>query len=139
MTILELSREEFGQRLDTLYNPPDSSVSDKEFEIEYYRLYDKLEEFMALQGQNDAYGQGDYYLASSIMRSRGMGFEVTNSKIVTMELLRVLQTLVAENAPEWEICFRSDNFDYDVFVSSSAVRIYRNSPDLLPKIAPAKS
>ncbi|WP_395746171.1 hypothetical protein [Prosthecobacter sp.] len=39
----------------------------------------------------------------------------------------------------WQFHFRSVNFDYDVFVSSSAVRIYRDSPDRLPKIASSKS
>lgn len=68
------------------------------------------------------------------MRSRGMGFEVSNSKIVTMDLLHGLQKLVSESAPEWEIYLRSDNFDYDVFISPSAVRIYRDNPELLPKI-----
>ena len=91
---------------------------------------------MASHGDNDAFGQGDYYLEPTIMRSRGMGFEVSNSKIVTMDLLHGLQKLVSENAPEWEICLRSDNFDYDVFISPSAVRVYRGNPDLLPQIGP---
>ena len=51
-----------------------------------------------------------------------------------MDLLRGLQKLVSETAPEWEIYFRSDNFDYDVFISPSAVRIYQDSPDLLPQV-----
>ncbi|WP_395748544.1 hypothetical protein [Prosthecobacter sp.] len=139
MINLELSKEDCLSRLDTPYNPPAPSVSDEEFSAEYYRLYDKLEELMALHGENNAFCEGDYYLEPTIMRSRGMGFEVTNSKIVTMDLLRGLQTLVTEHAPEWEIHFRSDNFDYDVFVGPSAVRIYRDSPELLPKIPSSKS
>jgi hypothetical protein len=134
MTILNLAREDCLHRLDTPYNPPASSVSDSEFDQEYYLLFTKLEEFMASHGENNAFGQGDYYLEPTIMRSRGMGFEVSNSKIVTMDLLRGLQKLVSDHAPEWEICFRSDNFDYDVFISPSTVSIYRNSQDLLPQI-----
>ena len=134
MIILNLTREECSHRLDTPYNPPDSSISDQAFDAEYYLLFDKLEEYFAAHGKNDAFGQGDYYLEPSIMRSRGIGFEISNSEIVTMNLLHGLQKLVAENAPEWEIYFRSDNFDYDVFISPSAVRIYRDNPDLLPQI-----
>jgi hypothetical protein len=134
MIILNLSREDCYLRLDTPYNPPASSITDQAFDEEYYLLFDKLEEFMAAHGKNDAFGQGDYYLEPSIMRSRGMGFEVSNSKIVTMDLLRGLQKLVSENAPEWEIHLRSENFDYDVFISPSAVRICRDNPDLPPQI-----
>ncbi|MCF7786499.1 MAG: hypothetical protein K9N47_10280 [Prosthecobacter sp.] len=132
MTILNLSREDCSHRLDTPYNPPAPSISDQEFDQEYYLLYSKLEEFMAAHGENNAFGQGDYYLEPSIMRSRGIGFEVSNSKIVTTELLQGLQKLAADHAPAWEIYFRSDNFDYDVFINPSAVRIYRNTQDLLP-------
>lgn len=132
MTILNLSREDCSHRLDTPYNPPAPSISDQEFDQEYYFLYSKLEEFMAAHGENNAFGQGDYYLEPSIMRSRGIGFEVSNSKIVTMDLLCGLHQLVNEHAPEWEIYFRSDNFDYDVFISPAVARIYRNTQDLLP-------
>ena len=137
MTILNLSREECSHRLDTPYNPPDSSISDQAFDAEYYLLFDKLEEYFAAHGKNDAFGQGDYYLEPSIMRSRGIGFEISNSEIVTMNLLHGLQKLVAENAPEWEIYFRSDNFDYDVFINPSSVSIYRNTLNLLPDIGAA--
>ena len=137
MTILNLSREECSHRLDTPYNPPDSSISDQAFDAEYYLLFDKLEEYLAAHGKNDAFGQGDYYLEPSIMRSRGIGFEISNSEIVTMNLLHGLQKLVAENAPEWEIYFRSDNFDYDVFINPSSVSIYRNTLNLLPDIGAA--
>ncbi|MFC5453832.1 hypothetical protein [Prosthecobacter fluviatilis] len=134
MTILKLSLEECSIRLDTPFDPPESSVSDQEFEEEYYRLFDTLEGFLAAHGKNDAYGQGDYYLEPNVMRSRGMGFEVANSAIVTMDFLHGLQKLVSERAPAWEIYFRSDNFDYDVFINPSEVRIYRDSPDLLPQV-----
>lgn len=134
MTIFNLTREDCSLRLDTPYNPPAPSINDQAFAEEYYHLFDKLEEFMSAHGENNAFGQGDYYLEPSIMRSRGMGFEVSNSKIVTMDLLHGLQKLVSESAPEWEIYLRSDNFDYDVFISPSAVRIYRDNPELLPKI-----
>lgn len=134
MTILNLTRVDCSHRLDTPYNPPAPSISDQEFDQEYYHIYSKLEEFMAAHGENNAFGQGDYYLEPSIMRSRGIGFEVSNPKIVTMALLRGLQKLAADHAPEWEIFLRSDNFDYDVFISPAAVRIYRDNPELLPKI-----
>ena len=131
MRIIELSEDQYLKRLGSPYNAPDDSVCDTEFDDEYYDLFDKLEPLMAEFGTNNAYGDGDYCLEPRISRSRGLGFEVSNDTIVTEELLRRLQELVATHAPEWEIFLQSGFFEYGIFVGSSEIRIHRNNPGIL--------
>ena len=137
MHIIELSEKEYFARLETPYHPPDDSISDEQFDEEYYRLFDRLEPLLADFGSNDAYGAGDYYLEPRITRSRGLGFEVTNDDIVTEIFLGSLQHLVATHSPEWELYLRSDGWQYGIFVGPTEVRIHRNGPDILPYIRPA--
>lgn len=131
MEIIEISYEEGMERLRCPHNPPDTVVSEKEFDEEYYALYDLVEPIMASQGVNDAYGQGDYYLEPSISRSRGLGLEISNPEIISTQLLQKLNSVIATRAPDWEIYLRSANFDFGVFIGPSIIRMHRNSPKLL--------
>ena len=131
MHLIELSNEEHYKKLDLPHNPPEASVSDKEFEVEYYSIYDRLELIVAEYGTNNAFSEGDYYLEAGIMRSRGIGFEITNDSIVTEELLHRLQHLIVNHAPSWEIHLRSGDFKYGIFVGCDQIFINRDRPAIL--------
>ncbi len=134
MTILEISKEEYLQRIARPFNPPEEGVSEENFDREYYALYELIEQVMTRHGVNDAFGQGDYYLEPYICRSRGLGLEITNPAIVTLTLLDELKALVAKNAPGWEIHLRSDNFDYGIFIGPTEIRLQRNNQELLKQL-----
>ena len=134
MTILEISDKEHGERLAQPFNPPAAQLSDDEFDSEYYALYDLVEQLMARRGVNDAYGQGDYCLEPYLTRSRGLGMEITNPAIITHQLLKELQAILAVHAPNWEIYLRSGEFDYGIFIGLSEVRVQRNTSELLKQL-----
>jgi len=134
MRIIEPSKEEFFDHLDKPFNPPDASISKAEFHQEYYRLYNKLEAILSEFGENDSGGQGDYILEPLIAKSRGMGFEINKSAFVTKLLLLRLQELLISQAPNWEICLKSDNYDYYILIGPTSIRMHRDNARLLPQL-----
>ena len=134
MNVIEISTQEYLERIDKPFNPPAADMPEEEFDREYYALYDLVEPLMARHGENDAYGQGDYCLEPAIARSRGLGMEITNPIIITYQLLEELQGILAIHAPNWEICLRSGEFDYGIFIGPSEVRVQRDNSELLKQL-----
>lgn len=134
MNVIEISTQEYLERIDKPFNPPGADIPEEAFDREYYALYDLVEPLMASHGENDAYGQGDYYLEASIARSRGLGMEITNPAIITHKLIKELQGILAVHAPNWEIYLGSGEFDYGTFIGLSEVRVQRNTSELLKQL-----
>lgn len=134
MTILQLSEEDYYTKLGEANNPPDPSVQTAAFDDEYYSLYERVKVVMSGYGENDPYGQGDYYLEPHIAQSRGLGLSISNAGIVTSELLQALQGIVSQHAPLWEIYLGSSEYDFGIFIGSESIWLHRNSSDLLPQL-----
>ena len=134
MTIIALSKDDYYEHLDKPHNPPDEAIPTATFDEEYYRLFDRVSSIMCEHGDNNAYGEGDYNLESGIARSRGLGLEITNASIVTEHLLRRLQTVVCQHAPDWEIYLGSAQYDFGIFIGPTIVRLYRRSNNVLPQL-----
>ena len=134
MTILALSEDDYYEHLDRPHNPPDETIPKAAFDEEYYRLFDRVASIMSEHGDNDSDGEGDYYLEPGITQSRGLGFEITNGSIVTEQLLRRLQALVFQHAPDWEIYLGSAQFDFGIFIGPTSIRMRRHNNNLLPQL-----
>ncbi len=117
MTITTLSKEAYYGRLGLPHNPPDPAAPIGNFETEYYGLYERVAAIMSEHGVNNACGEGDYYLEPGKCESRGLGFDITNPSIVSIGLLLRLQSLVAQNAPSWELFLRSSQGDFGIFLT----------------------
>ncbi len=132
MTIRTISRAEYTERLKTPYDPPPEI--DEVFEAEYFKLFDRLENTLKNFGKNDPYGEGDYYLAASVARSRGLGFVVTNDEIVTVKFLTEIQETLQESGLNWEITVKSQLFEWGLFVSATQTDLYRRKEDSLSQL-----
>lgn len=124
--IHQLTEEDYYQKLDQPHNPPGSDLGEEAFDAEYYRLYDEVGSIFARYGENNAYGEGDYYLEPHIVDSRGLGLEITNSRIVTPNLISELSDAVRRIDPRWEIYLGSGVFDFGIFVSASEAKIWKS-------------
>ena len=134
MKIIEIQEDAYSRRLKKPHNSP-ISVDDMLFQKEYHILYNNIETALLEYGKNDVYGQGDYCLENSIIASRGLGFEITNDKIVTQAFLSRFQNIVIKNAG-WEIFLQSGTFDWGIFIGHSIIHLYRKSGDLLKTVLP---
>ena len=123
--IHQLTEADYYHKLDQPHNPPESDLGEEAFDAEYHRLYDEIEPILARHGQNNAYGEGDYYLEPHIADSRGLGLEVTNPRIITPNLISELSDAVRRIDPRWEIYVGSGEFDFGIFVSASEAKIWK--------------
>ena len=119
LSIRTISKADHHHKLDRPHNPPESNLSDEEFDVEYYKLYDQVEEIMSRQGENNAFGDGDYCLEPHIANSRGLHLEVTNPNIITRDLLTELSDSIGRIDPRWEVYLSSGDFDFGVFISAT--------------------
>lgn len=133
MTIIALSEDDYYERLDRPHNPPDPTMPTAAFDEEYYKIFDRVAAIMSEHGENNSYGDGDYNLEPHISQSRGLGFEITNASIVTEHLLRRLQALLVQHAPDWELFLSSSECDFGIFVGPTTIRLHRHN-DLLPQL-----
>lgn len=129
--IVTISEADHDCKIDRPHNPPESNLSEKEFDAEYYKLYDEVEEILARYGENNAYGEGDYYLEPHISNSRGLGLEVTNPQIITIELIRELSDAVRRIDPKWEIYLGSGVFDFGIFISATETQVWKEEDSTL--------
>jgi hypothetical protein len=134
LRIISLSEDDYYAHLDKPHNPPDSSVAASAFDEEYYGLFQRVAAIMSEHGDNDPYDQGDYTLEPHIAESRGLGLSITNAAIVTELLLRKLQCVVSQFAPDWEIYLGSSQYDFGIFIGPTSIRMHRNNIELLPQI-----
>jgi hypothetical protein len=69
------------------------------------------------------------------MKSRGLGVSITNDGMVVPSLLKTLQNIVADYAPQWEVYLRSAQCDYGIFIGPDGIWWHRDSPYLLPQLS----
>jgi hypothetical protein len=102
MKTIGITADQYYSKLDVPHNPPAPEISDDAFEVEFGCVHERLSKLLADLGTNDPFGQADYHLDYTVMRSRGIGFEITNEDFLTSELLSSMQNILKENAPNWE-------------------------------------
>ncbi|HEY1121679.1 MAG TPA: hypothetical protein VGE67_08770 [Haloferula sp.] len=123
--ILPLSKSDHNLKVGKAHNPPDKTISEGDFEAEYYRLFDEVEKIMARYETNDPYEQGDYYLEPRISNSRGLGLVITNPDIASPALLHELGEAIRRTDLRWEVYLASGEFEFGIFISAESALVWR--------------
>lgn len=134
MKIIPLGQDAYYERLNCPHNPPGLDTSKEAFEAEYYLLYDQLEKLLDQCGENNAYGEGDFYLEPALVDSRGIGLEITNNMFISEKLLTDLQGLLLKEAPGWDIYLGSGQYDFGLFIGGESIWLYRTNQEVLPQL-----
>jgi len=128
-----LDSEAFYQHLERPHNPPPDTVTDTEFEVEFYAVSDELSSILSEFGENDPFGNGDYNFDPGFVRSRGMGFESSRDDFISHDLILRLVEHLQFRRPEWEFAIYLPNGG-GIFVSAERLRYWMSPDDDIPEI-----
>lgn len=129
---LALASDDYYEHLGRPHNPPPDSVSDAEFETEFYTVSDAVSAILSEFGENDPFGDGDYNFDPGWTRSRGIGFEISHIDFLSDELVARLRDLLLLHHPEWELYIACPS--RGLFISHETIRYWFPSPSETPEI-----
>ncbi|MFC7339583.1 hypothetical protein ACFQY0_20505 [Haloferula chungangensis] len=131
-TVKLLDRTEWEQFVDCPFNPPDESISDDEFRVEYFEVEERLRAVLQEFGDEDAYGEGDFYLENGFGRTRGLGFELGGeSSLECPGLIPRIIMLLNTIEPTYDIEIRGDQYDFYLYVSKNRIQAFLENPSRL--------
>jgi len=120
-----MSKAEWGKFVDRPFNPPDDSVSDDDFANEFYAVEDGLRAVLAGFGEEDAYGQADFYLDNGCERTRGMGFELGERPgLERPEVVSAIRNYLVSIPHSYDIAIHGMNFDFYLYISQDRIQAY---------------
>lgn len=129
-----MGQEEWAHYASAAFNPPSEECFNDTFRNEYYGVESRLETILQEFGENDAYGEGDYYLDNGYGRTRGLGFEVSHeSSLENPQVVPAIQRLLASLPDEYEVCIQGENFDFYVYVSPREVKAFTEDLERLAR------
>lgn len=125
MSIQIITKKEAFAHVGKSYNPPTITElqSEEDFYSEWYAVQRGLAGILKSFGENDAYGQADYYIADSATLSRGINVCITSTKPLSPTLISQTQEYLktVEHAYEVDYTISTRDGDFEVFVSRDAV------------------
>jgi len=128
MNSILLEEDEAYDLLEKPFNPPiiTSQFTEDRFSVEWWGVRSRLKELLDQFGDHHAYGEADYNLGETLALSRGIGVEVTSSKMHSPRLIPQVQKFLASLPEKYEIDFAiltEDGISH-VFVSANLVRYW---------------
>ena len=104
MALFRLTRDELYKYLDEPFNPPTGENQGRiEFEREWWNVRNHLDRVLSNYGEMSAYSDADYNLGEQITDSRGLGVEVTSTKMLNRQLVSSIQSFLRELTQDWEV------------------------------------
>ncbi len=127
-TICLISEQEAYAHLAQPYNPPalTKDFLEEDFYHEWHTVQKGLAKILNQFWENDAYGQGDYYIADSATLSRGINVCITSAKPLGDKIILLTQSYLMSLKFECEVDYTisTKDGDFEIFVSKDKVQAW---------------